>query len=227
MVMKLDMKATAVMAVEVTRSIQMLQHPHIAHNTGEKKGKQCFNHSVQLISHTQFFSSAHQTSSRPSQVSYVQSSLSSEDEEENVAGNPNPSTKVKRGVLPRKATAVLRFWLFQHLVHPYPTEEEKRQLATQTKLTLLQVTLTRVRLCERNHLLKSTQVNNWFINARRRILQPMLDSAHATHSGSSSLQPDVDFAPKRMLLSGAGSSSGPGSDGEDALSYGDSDQQSI
>jgi hypothetical protein len=27
-----------------------------------------------------------------------------------------------------------------------------------------------------------------------------------------------------MLISGAGSSSGPGSDGEDALSYGDSDQ---
>ncbi|XP_057374948.1 homeobox protein PKNOX2-like [Daphnia carinata] len=149
--------------------------------------------------------STNQPSSRPSQVSYVQSSLSSDEEDENVGGNPNPSTKVKRGVLPRKATAVLRSWLFQHLVHPYPTEEEKRQLATQTKLTLL-------------------QVNNWFINARRRILQPMLDSAHATHNGPASLQPDVDFAPKRTLLSGTGSSSGPGSDGEDALSYGDSDQ---
>lgn len=42
------------------------------------------------------------------------------------------------------------------LQHPYPTEEEKRILAAQTRLTLL-------------------QVNNWFINARRRILQPMLD----------------------------------------------------
>ncbi|KYM75925.1 Homeobox protein PKNOX1 [Atta colombica] len=44
------------------------------------------------------------------------------------------------------------------IIHPYPTEDEKRQIASQTNLTLL-------------------QVNNWFINARRRILQPMLDGA--------------------------------------------------
>lgn len=66
----------------------------------------------------------------------------------------------KRGVLPKHATGIMRTWLFQHLVHPYPTEDEKRQIASQTNLTLL-------------------QVNNWFINARRRILQPMLDGAGA------------------------------------------------
>ncbi|XP_023290693.1 homeobox protein PKNOX2 isoform X2 [Orussus abietinus] len=66
----------------------------------------------------------------------------------------------KRGVLPKQATSIMRAWLFQHLVHPYPTEDEKRQIASQTNLTLL-------------------QVNNWFINARRRILQPMLDGAGA------------------------------------------------
>lgn len=95
----------------------------------------------------------------------------------------------KRGVLPKQATSIMRAWLFQHLVvsfqlnslqfqssltrikkkndinilylqHPYPTEDEKRQIASQTDLTLL-------------------QVNNWFINARRRILQPMLDGAGA------------------------------------------------
>lgn len=64
----------------------------------------------------------------------------------------------KRGILPKHATSIMRSWLFQHLVHPYPTEEEKRHIATQTNLTLL-------------------QVNNWFINARRRILQPMLDAS--------------------------------------------------
>ncbi|CAN0261048.1 unnamed protein product [Lampetra planeri] len=67
--------------------------------------------------------------------------------------------RLKRGVLPKHATTVMRSWLFQHIVHPYPTEDEKRQIANQTNLTLL-------------------QVNNWFINARRRILQPMLDASN-------------------------------------------------
>uniref|UniRef100_A0A8C8VIJ6 PBX/knotted 1 homeobox 2 n=1 Tax=Pelusios castaneus TaxID=367368 RepID=A0A8C8VIJ6_9SAUR len=68
-------------------------------------------------------------------------------------------SKNKRGVLPKHATNIMRSWLFQHLMHPYPTEDEKRQIAAQTNLTLL-------------------QVNNWFINARRRILQPMLDASN-------------------------------------------------
>lgn len=68
-------------------------------------------------------------------------------------------TASKRGILPKQATSIMRSWLFQHIVHPYPTEDEKRAIAAQTNLTLL-------------------QVNNWFINARRRILQPMLDSAN-------------------------------------------------
>ncbi|NP_001089851.1 uncharacterized protein LOC734917 [Xenopus laevis] len=71
------------------------------------------------------------------------------------------SGKNKRGVLPKQATNVMRSWLFQHIGHPYPTEDEKKQIAIQTNLTLL-------------------QVNNWFINARRRILQPMLDSSSSS-----------------------------------------------
>lgn len=101
------------------------------------------------------------------------SPAASEDEEEgasnaasNHAGNHRSNHgsarkgRQKRGVLPKHATSIMRTWLFQHLVHPYPTEDEKRQIASQTNLTLL-------------------QVNNWFINARRRILQPMLDGAGA------------------------------------------------
>ncbi|XP_063979001.1 homeobox protein PKNOX2-like isoform X2 [Diachasmimorpha longicaudata] len=75
-------------------------------------------------------------------------------------GSSRKGGRQKRGVLPKQATSIMRAWLFQHLVHPYPTEDEKRQIASQTNLTLL-------------------QVNNWFINARRRILQPMLDGAGA------------------------------------------------
>ncbi|BHF63247.1 Homeobox protein pknox2 [Sparganum proliferum] len=73
-------------------------------------------------------------------------------------GGTGAGGKTKRGVLPKRATQVMKQWLFQHLVHPYPTENEKMEIAQQTSLTLL-------------------QVNNWFINARRRILQPMLDSS--------------------------------------------------
>ncbi|XP_035994661.1 homeobox protein PKNOX1.1 isoform X2 [Fundulus heteroclitus] len=76
----------------------------------------------------------------------------------NLFNHEDSSTKNKRGVLPKHATNVMRSWLFQHIGHPYPTEDEKKQIASQTNLTLL-------------------QVNNWFINARRRILQPMLDAS--------------------------------------------------
>nr|CAH8838016.1 unnamed protein product [Trichobilharzia regenti] len=65
----------------------------------------------------------------------------------------------KRGIFPKAATNIMRAWLFQHLSHPYPSEEQKKQLATDTGLTIL-------------------QVNNWFINARRRIVQPMIDQSN-------------------------------------------------
>lgn len=65
----------------------------------------------------------------------------------------------KRGIFPKSATNIMRAWLFQHLTHPYPSEEQKKQLAQDTGLTIL-------------------QVNNWFINARRRIVQPMIDQSN-------------------------------------------------
>ncbi|KAM7541401.1 hypothetical protein Aperf_G00000041194 [Anoplocephala perfoliata] len=65
----------------------------------------------------------------------------------------------KRGIFPKAATNIMRTWLFQHLSHPYPSEEQKKQLSSETGLTIL-------------------QVNNWFINARRRIVQPMIDQSN-------------------------------------------------
>ncbi|XP_077993372.1 homeobox protein Meis1-like isoform X2 [Glandiceps talaboti] len=74
--------------------------------------------------------------------------------------NDDPSRKnKKRGIFPKAATNIMRAWLFQHLTHPYPSEEQKKQLAQDTGLTIL-------------------QVNNWFINARRRIVQPMIDQSN-------------------------------------------------
>jgi len=60
--------------------------------------------------------------------------------------------KRKRGKLPDWATTALKQWLFQHSSRPYPTEDEKSILIHQTGLTLV-------------------QINNWFSNARRRILK--------------------------------------------------------
>uniref|UniRef100_A0A7E4W142 Homeobox protein unc-62 n=1 Tax=Panagrellus redivivus TaxID=6233 RepID=A0A7E4W142_PANRE len=76
------------------------------------------------------------------------------------AGSSHLSSNGKRKVpkvFSKEAINKFRSWLFQNLSHPYPSEEQKKQLAADTNLTIL-------------------QVNNWFINARRRIVQPMIDS---------------------------------------------------
>uniref|UniRef100_A0A8K9Y344 Myeloid ecotropic viral integration site 3 n=1 Tax=Oncorhynchus mykiss TaxID=8022 RepID=A0A8K9Y344_ONCMY len=84
----------------------------------------------------------------------------------------------KRGIFPKLATNIMRAWLFQHLSHPYPSEEQKKQLAQDTGLTIL-------------------QVNNWFINARRRIVQPMIDQSN--RSGQSG-----PYSPEGAALGGYG-----------------------
>ncbi|RUP43282.1 Homeodomain-like protein [Jimgerdemannia flammicorona] len=82
--------------------------------------------------------------------------------------------KRRRGNLPKTVTLVLREWLVQHKKHPYPTEEEKIALARETKLTM-------------------NQISNWFINARRRILQPMLtgkqDGPNTPHKAELDIYP--------------------------------------
>ncbi|XP_019178399.1 PREDICTED: uncharacterized protein LOC109173615 [Ipomoea nil] len=73
--------------------------------------------------------------------------------------DPQPQVWRPQRGLPERAVAVLRAWLFDHFLHPYPTDADKHMLATQTGLT-------------RN------QVSNWFINARVRVWKPMVEEIH-------------------------------------------------
>lgn len=67
--------------------------------------------------------------------------------------------------LPETAVTVLRAWLFEHFLHPYPKDSEKIVLARQTGLT-------------RN------QVANWFINARVRLWKPMIEDMYKEEFGT-------------------------------------------
>ncbi|XP_040385566.1 BEL1-like homeodomain protein 1 [Oryza brachyantha] len=62
--------------------------------------------------------------------------------------------------LPERAVSVLRAWLFEHFLHPYPKDSDKVMLAKQTGLT-------------------RSQVSNWFINARVRLWKPMVEEMYA------------------------------------------------
>ncbi|MED6211925.1 BEL1-like homeodomain protein [Stylosanthes scabra] len=69
-----------------------------------------------------------------------------------------PVWRPQRG-LPERAVTVLRAWLFEHFLHPYPTDTDKLMLAKQTGLS-------------------RSQVSNWFINARVRLWKPMVEEIH-------------------------------------------------
>ncbi|KAE9597626.1 putative transcription factor Homeodomain-TALE-BEL family [Lupinus albus] len=61
--------------------------------------------------------------------------------------------------LPERSVNILRAWLFEHFLHPYPSDADKHLLSRQTGLS-------------RN------QVSNWFINARVRLWKPMVEDMY-------------------------------------------------
>ncbi|CAN8240017.1 unnamed protein product [Cochlearia groenlandica] len=83
-----------------------------------------------------------------------------------VQGPQRHAWKPIRG-LPETSVAILRAWLFQHFLHPYPNDEEKLMLASQTSLS-------------------KNQVSNWFINARVRLWKPMIEEMYKQEFGDSS-----------------------------------------
>ena len=65
---------------------------------------------------------------------------------------PAPSTLVdrptrKRGKLPKETTDYLKAWLHRHSDHPYPSEEEKKQLCHATGLSMSQVSNWMINVC--------------------------------------------------------------------------------
>ncbi|KAL8094176.1 BEL1-like homeodomain protein 9 [Apium graveolens] len=87
-----------------------------------------------------------------------------------------PVWRPQRG-LPERAVTVLRAWLFEHFLHPYPTDTDKLMLAKQTGLS-------------RN------QVSNWFINARVRLWKPMVEEIHNLETKQKPSQRDEQYADK-------------------------------
>ncbi|XP_062233094.1 homeobox protein ATH1-like isoform X2 [Phragmites australis] len=68
------------------------------------------------------------------------------------------SWRPQRG-LPEKSVAVLKAWMFEHFLRPYPKDNEKEMLAARSGLS-------------------RSQVSNWFINARVRLWKPMIEEMY-------------------------------------------------
>ncbi|TKY65960.1 BEL homeodomain protein 9 [Spatholobus suberectus] len=90
-----------------------------------------------------------------------------------------PVWRPQRG-LPERAVSVLRAWLFEHFLHPYPTDTDKLMLAKQTGLS-------------RN------QVSNWFINARVRLWKPMVEEIHTLESQQAQKRPQREEQSRKNL----------------------------
>ncbi|KAL7002668.1 hypothetical protein U1Q18_003825 [Sarracenia purpurea var. burkii] len=81
--------------------------------------------------------------------------------------------------LPETSVSILRAWLFEHFLHPYPKDSDKIMLARQTGLT-------------------RSQVTNWFINARVRLWKPMVEDIYKEEIGDADMDShsSSEVAPK-------------------------------
>ncbi|CAL0304469.1 unnamed protein product [Lupinus luteus] len=96
-----------------------------------------------------------------------------------------PVWRPQRG-LPERAVSVLRAWLYDHFLHPYPTDTDKLMLAKQTGLT-------------------RSQVSNWFINARVRLWKPMVEEIHMLESQQAQNKSQRDEHSRNKLIHNNGS----------------------
>ncbi|KAL2536080.1 BEL1-like homeodomain protein 1 [Forsythia ovata] len=91
----------------------------------------------------------------------------------------NSAWRPQRG-LPERAVSVLRAWLFENFLHPYPKDSDKHLLAKQTGLT-------------------RSQVSNWFINARVRLWKPMVEEMYLEEMKN----PELNISDENTSKSGA------------------------
>ncbi|CAG9533968.1 unnamed protein product [Cercopithifilaria johnstoni] len=89
------------------------------------------------------------------------------------------SDSKRKTQLPTKAVELLKTWLFLHSSHPYPSEKEKAMLSRETGLQMV-------------------QINNWFINARRRILVQSKESRDVDFIQEPNSNTDCTLIPKRI-----------------------------
>ncbi|KAK4441332.1 BEL1-like homeodomain protein 1 [Sesamum alatum] len=102
----------------------------------------------------------------------------------------NSAWRPQRG-LPERAVSVLRAWLFEHFLHPYPKDSDKQMLARQTGLT-------------------RSQVSNWFINARVRLWKPMVEEMYMEEiKNQEQISTSQDTTPKPGPVKEFGSKSNP------------------
>ncbi|XP_074577313.1 BEL1-like homeodomain protein 1 [Curcuma longa] len=88
----------------------------------------------------------------------------------------NNAWRPQRG-LPERSVSILRAWLFDHFLHPYPQDSDKLMLAKQTGLT-------------------RSQVSNWFINARVRLWKPMVEEMYLEQVKDQEQNTSEDMASK-------------------------------
>ncbi|WOL05739.1 hypothetical protein Cni_G14470 [Canna indica] len=84
----------------------------------------------------------------------------------------NHPWRPQRG-LPERSVSILRAWLFEHFLHPYPSDVDKHILARQTGLS-------------------RSQVSNWFINARVRLWKPMVEEMYMEETKEHESQEEND-----------------------------------
>ncbi|GKU99114.1 hypothetical protein SLEP1_g12008 [Rubroshorea leprosula] len=89
--------------------------------------------------------------------------------------------------LPERSVNILRAWLFEHFLHPYPSDADKHLLARQTGLS-------------RN------QVSNWFINARVRLWKPMVEDMYQQEAREDEKEDDKN---QNVNNSSSSNNSGP------------------